>query len=847
MMMKRTTTTIYSVIVSVMLVVTGCSSDEPQSDAGIEKKSAENSVVKLDGDNILLITLDTTRADGIGSYGYAEAVTPTIDALSKRGSQFDQAFSQVNLTLPSHSSILTGRYPRELGVLVNGHNALGDSHPTLATLFKERGYGTAAFVASFVLDGRFGLARGFDVYDDDMGEQDRKNVQPMEWQVSGDIIVDRTLDWLNTAKDKPFFCWVHFYDAHDPHEIPKGFKGKASHPYSAEITFMDAQIKRITDWLSANKLNEKTLIVIVGDHGESFGEHGEIGHTNFLYNTNLHVPFIFVHPKAVPEGQFISDVVELVDVFPTILDLFGMDIPDSLSSRSLTPAFRGGELDKRPSYAESQYVYNSFGWAEQRSLTTPQWKYISSTKPELYDRQADPGETKNLINEQPEIAKNLLDALKSIYDGLTPGEGNTVTLDAKTAAALATLGYTGTGEESDDFLTPGLSDPKDMNDVMKKYQDVRKMLEEADSNEAKAQTIPILYELTRGSPNSTMFRFMLGKTLVDIEESEQAIVELEKVLEIDNTQVHAYVAMGEAYRQLNNSAKALEYYELAVKVNKSRIDTESDTLAYSRLGKIALDAGDANKALEYYQKALQAKPESPENQFNMGFLLIYVKQFDQAIPFLLEALRLKPEYGEAMSNLGTAYSQLGDLTAAEKAFRGAMELKGVGAQACFNYALILSQTGRRSEAIPYLHEAIQKDPRFDTPYTELVRYYFHEKQFLDARKILEAAAEQFPNNPPYLSTLAKLLSQCQESRVRDGKKAIQYALQAMTLTGNNNPTVMANLASAYAEDGQFEKAIEVSDAAIRLAEASGKSALANSIRAQQKEYRAGRAYRNKQF
>ncbi len=846
-MKKHTITTIYGVIVSVILVVTGCSSDEPQTNAGAEKKSAENSGVKLDGDNILLITLDTTRADGIASYGYAQAVTPTIDALSKRGSQFDQAFSQVNLTLPSHSSILTGRYPRELGVLVNGRNALGDSHPTLASLFKERGYGTAAFVASFVLDGRFGLARGFDVYDDDMGEQDRKNVQPMEWQVSGDIIVDRALDWLNTAKDKPFFCWVHFYDAHDPHEIPKGFKGKASHPYSAEITFMDAQIKRITDWLSANKLNEQTLIVIVGDHGESFGEHGEIGHTNFLYNSNLHVPYIFVHPNAVPEGQFISEVVELVDVFPTILDLFGMDIPDSLSSRSLTPTFNGGELENRPSYAESQYVYSSFGWAEQRSLTTPRWKYISSTKPELYDRQADPGETKNLIKEQPEIANNLLEALKTIYNGLKPGEGDTVTYDAQTAKVMASLGYVSTEEESDDFLTPGLSDPKDMNDVMKKYQGVRKMLEEADSKDAKALVIPILYQLTNGSPNSTMFRFLLGNTLLDIGEPEKAIEQLDKVLKMDRTQVHAWISMGDAYLQLDNKAEALKYYETALDVNQSRIDTESETLAHARLGKIALEIGDVNKSLEHYKAALQAKPESPENQFNMGFLLIYVKQFDQAVPFLLEAIRLKPEYGEALSNLGTAYSQLGDLTAAEKAFRGAMELKGVGAQACFNYALILSQTGRRSEAIPYLHQAIQKDPNFDTPYYELVSYYFSTRQFPEAKKVLADAVIQFPNNTRFLSTQAKLLSQCQDESVRDGKKAIEYALQAMPLTGNNNPTVMANLASAYAEDGQFEKAIEVSDAAIRLAEASRNASLANLIRAQQEEYRAGRAYRNKQF
>ena len=291
----------------------------------------------LTGDNVLLITLDTTRADRLGCYGYARAATPALDALARRGTLFERALAQVPMTLPSHATLLTGRYPREMGIRLNEQAALGRDHPTLASVFKGQGYRTGAFVAAFVLDSRYGLDRGFEVYDDDVGEgvlMRRANE-----------VTNRALAWLEGVKKQPFFVWIHYFDPHKPYEPPEAFLGVGADAYDGEIAFVDTEVARLTKWLEAQHLTDRTLVVVAGDHGESLGEHGEHGHAMFLYETNLHVPLLLAHPRLGKPGARVATVVELADVFRTILDLFGWRIPDALISRSLAPALRGQPLE----------------------------------------------------------------------------------------------------------------------------------------------------------------------------------------------------------------------------------------------------------------------------------------------------------------------------------------------------------------------------------------------------------------------------------------------------------------------------------------------------------------------
>ena len=313
-----------------------------------------------DADSVLLITLDTTRADRLGCYGYEPGRTPALDGLAARGVLFEQAFAQAPLTLPSHATMMTGRYPREHGLRVNGRGRLGGHHPTLASLFKERGYHTGAFVGSYALDSRFGLDRGFDVYVDDMSSEGES--PPFELRAG--VVTDRALEWLAAGKRQPFFCWVHYFDPHDPYFPPKAFRGDDMDPYDGEIAYVDSQVRRLLDWLERSGWMRRTVVIVVGDHGESFGEHRESGHTDFLYDTNLHVPLIFAHPTLAVGGGRVGGVVEVADLFPTIVQLVGLKLPKDVLSRSLADALGGGKLEPRVAYSESLYLFSAFGWAQ---------------------------------------------------------------------------------------------------------------------------------------------------------------------------------------------------------------------------------------------------------------------------------------------------------------------------------------------------------------------------------------------------------------------------------------------------------------------------------------------------
>ena len=298
------------------------------------------------GWNVVLITLDTTRADRLGCYGYARALTPALDELAAKGVLFEQAFCSAPLTLPSHATMLTGLHPPEHGLRVNAKKSLDSTTVTVAEVLRKAGYRTGAFIASFVLDSEFGLDGGFDVYDD--GEADNDSVQSAEAKVmqyrSGDRVTDAALKWL-AGVDEPFFCWVHLFDPHQPyrrHEALAGtaFAGKPS--YDSEIAFADMQVRRLMDFLSGRHLSDRTLVVVVGDHGEGFGQHGEIDHGWMLYDTTMRVPLIFSLPGRVGQGQRSDALVSLVDLMPTILEFAGIERASTGMGRSLGAALSGG-------------------------------------------------------------------------------------------------------------------------------------------------------------------------------------------------------------------------------------------------------------------------------------------------------------------------------------------------------------------------------------------------------------------------------------------------------------------------------------------------------------------------
>lgn len=837
---------------------------------------------KLAGQNLLLITVDTTRADRIGAYGYKPAKTPTIDAIAARGTLFENAFAQVPLTLPSHCSMMTGRYPREHGVRDNGRNALGTSLPTLAEKFKEHGYVTAAFIASFVLDSKFGAARGFDDYHDEMDQVSFES-QPLEWQQPAEVVADRAMAWLPTVKDKPFFAWVHFYDAHQPYAPPAEFGGPDILPYDAELTYIDSQIKRITDWLDAAGLTGKTLVLIVGDHGEAFEEHGESGHSNYVYDENIHVPMLFAHPTFIPKGRRIPSLVQVVDLFPTILQLYGWNPPEGLLSRSLARAFTDGKLDDADIYAESLFVFYSFNWAEQRTWITPRWKYISTTKPELYDRQNDPFERENLIEKEPRTAEKVLKQLRERYEAMIPGKAGEADLDPETIKAMEAMGYVGGKTTAvEQFLTEGLPDPKDHVMTLVKLKGAKGMLEKAKSPDEAKFVIPLLRHVVRESPKSQMFHFLLGMACTKADENELALQSFKNAADLDPSNAQAFSYLADTLMKLGRIPEAIKHFEIALGLDPRSADSNFRYAeALNMTGRSEEAVGFYKKALESFPEyamvhirlgqalkqlnrpteavasfetgerllldALANRPNDIESRFRLGTVYLNTERYSQAVESFRSVLTANANHSLAMIFLATALDAQGQLEEAEALARKATTFKETAGEAWHGLGTLLNKRGRTQEAVAAYEQAIAAQPTRRSAIQELVGFYLANRRIADAVRILRVGADNATDNPVFQNMTAKILATSPDDRIRDGKAALVYALRANDLTGGKDPSVLATVAAAHAELGDFTKAGEVASAALDLAKSSSPPELASAIQAQIAGYRSSLPYRDQRF
>ena len=298
--------------------------------------------------NLVVVTLDTTRADRLGAYGRANAGTPNLDALAQDGVLFEHASTAAPITLPAHSSIFTGRFPPQHGVRDNGGYFLNDQEQTLAETLKARGYATGGFIAAYVLDSKWGINQGFDTYFDDFDLSKFKVFSMGNIQRPGNEVVDRALPWIDQQRGAPFFAWIHLYDAHTPYSPPEPFRSQhPDDPYQGEIAFADAQVGRVVQFLRDRDLFDRTVILVIGDHGESLNDHGEEGHGFFVYESVVHVPMIVRTPFSGMRGRKVADPVRSVDVMPTVLDLLGVNKPEGavIDGQSITPLMTGARPD----------------------------------------------------------------------------------------------------------------------------------------------------------------------------------------------------------------------------------------------------------------------------------------------------------------------------------------------------------------------------------------------------------------------------------------------------------------------------------------------------------------------
>lgn len=837
-------------------------------------KQTEERGASLDGQNVLLITLDTTRADRIGCYGNEDAVTPALDSLAGRGLLFERAYSQVPMTTPSHCTLFTGRYPREHGVRNNGHTSLPDSFPTLATMFKDHGYATGAFVAAFVLDHSFGLARGFDEYNDDMGEEvfhkDR-----LEMEIRADQVTDRALAWLEGTPSRPFFCWVHYFDPHAPYDPPPEFAVAAANRYDGEINFVDSQVKRLLDWLEANDLMSKTLVVAVGDHGEAFGEHGDRGHGVFLYNESIHVPLIVAHPKLASRPRRIPGVVGVVDLFPTLAELFGFRVPDDLLSESFVSVLSGQDATPRASYSETLHGRDQYGWAEVRSLTLARWKYISTTRPELYDLEADPGERKNLVESHPDVASDMLNLLKQRYAKMIPGQATAVALNEAQRRGLESLGYVASAElpEIDEFLTPGLPDPKDRLEEREQIRTAQGLI----SRGQHAAAAALLEKVLEQSPNASWVHHALATCYVAMHRMQDARRELEKTIELSPTNWVALsglgnirVALGQyeeavkvlraaealngddaqiqsklgvALKKLGDPAGALEHFQRALATLFPQ-----DARVYEQVATALRDRGLATEAVALYDDAVRRKPDHPQSRYELGVALIRVGQDDEAIKYLDEAFKAEPDLAPKLMQVARQQLDAGAVTETKRYLRVATKFDALRGPANYVLGDLAVKEGDTALAVEHFQAALETQPANGPTVAALSRVYLANHDVADAIGVMQRAVDAAPENVLLLMSLAQVLATAQNDKLRDGSRALQLATRAVELSQRKNPAALLALASALAETGDFDGAIETANEALGLLGSDPRDkALEQTIQTQVAHFAAGRPYRDPKF
>jgi len=617
--------------------------------------------------NVLLITLDTTRADRIGCYGHSEARTPALDRLAESGIRFENAFAPVPLTLPSHASLMTGTYPAVHGLRVNQAGSLGAGMATMAEIFQRNGFRTGAFVSSWVLDSTFGLDRGFDLYADELTGEVEKDVTVSQ---TGDLTCDSALAWLGRSPGAPFFAWVHFFDPHSPYAPPPPYDEQFSDPYDGEIAFMDSQIERLVAWLQSANILDETLVIVAGDHGEAFSEHGEILHGFFVYDTTVRVPLIFTFHAGLPESKVVPTGVSLVDLLPSLLDLMGWAKPPGIDGSSLAPALTAAPFSRGPVYAESEYPKQAFGWAPLSSLISDEWKYIEAPNPELYNRVSDPGELRNLIDLHPEEASNLHEQLLEIREAMVPRAVGEAVLDADAQRRLESLGYIGTSG-SGGHPEGERRDPKEMLPVFLAYNEATALTRERRLDEALALLEPLALQ----SPESDAIHGALGTLYLPLGRLEEAERSFRASLRSEPDHPNRQYGLGETLRRQGKAVEATRCFE---RVLAAMPDFDR---AHRMLCLIHGESNRYDRALEHCRHYAELNPTSPEARLNLGKMLLETGQPAEAAAALQAGLLLDPAMKpahlllcRALASTGRKQELIGALRAAHQALPDNPEL-----------------------------------------------------------------------------------------------------------------------------------------------------------------------------
>jgi arylsulfatase A-like enzyme len=711
------------------------------------------------GANVVLITVDTLRADRLGVHGAAVA-TPVIDGLAEAGARFSAAYSTAPLTLPAHTSIMTGTYPASHGVRDNVGYRVDTALDTLAERLRDQNYRTGAFVSAFVLDASWGIDQGFDTYFDefDTGGASRIMVGGGEAGLErrADEVVDRASEWLAAGNDRPFFLWVHLFDPHAPYDAPEPYGSRyADTPYVGEIAFTDAQIGRLLESVTAADGGRQTVVALVGDHGEGLGEHGEVQHGLFVYDESIHVPMIFSGAGVEATGLVRDEVVSLVDVAPTLLDLVGGRALQGAQGVSLVPRLDSAHVPAaRAVYSESLYGRLHFGWSELRSLTEGRYKLIESSEPELYDLDADRDESINLVGDLNTVYARLasdLTTLQSDWADAGAGAGR-AEVDAGTRARLEALGYVGSVRDIDSSADEVLPSPRAQIDVYNLTLSARSAL--------NAGALPAAENLLREAleVDSALLEAqrMLGDVLVRQQRHGEAAAVYRAAVPLSPQDPEAHLLLADTLIAVGDFAGARRALEGGQELAPPSADIEIT------LGMVHAQTGNLPAAGRAFETALDLRPDSAHAHSGLAQVKVGLGDTVGAREHADAALAIDPAMPRAHFVLAEAARREGEIERAAMEYAAELVNDPSNLLAGFNLAMAYRELGRTADELAALRGVVKVAPAFPPG------------SLMFGRALLEAGIE--------LETARRALERSLEGQLADPQRLLAYRMLAEVTT-----------------------------------------------------------------
>ena len=694
--------------------VLGCSAEVP-SGGGVADARGEGPY------NVVVVTLDTLRADHLGAYGFSEVATPAIDSLADDGVLFENAHSTTPLTLPAHTSMFTGNYPLRHGVIDNGGFLVPEEAETLAEVLGGAGYRTGGFVAAYVLDARWRIDQGFDHYVDDFDVRGQRVIAMGGVQRPASEVVDHALDWLDEtplatpprsserASEQPFFMWLHMYDPHAPYDPPEPYKSRyPGRPYLGEVAYTDAQVGRLLEELRRRELLDSTLVVLTADHGESLGGHGEAQHGFFIYDEAMHVPLIMRLPFGDFGGRRRPEQVSIVDIMPTVLEIIGMDHDLQFQGRSLVPLMQSGSgsedvTGKRYIYSESWYARLHYGWSHLRALRDERYKLILSSAPELYDLREDPDEQHDLADSLNTVLFEMTQAADERIATWSEGasESTAGDLDEETRRKLVSLGYVGTFQAIEDEGAD-LPSPRDKIEIYNKSLEARQAMDRGEVADAER----LLHEVLAEDPGIVDAYHTLGELYFDQGRLEEAVEAYRAAIPLKPDDPYSYIFSTDALVGLQR----LDEAEKTVRDGLELVGENAQL--YFLLGDVRRRRDDLDGAVAAFLHCLEINPEGSSARGGLAQAYFHLGRLDEAENYARAALELNDQLIGVHAVLAEIHDGRGEPQAAVREYLQELEIVPEDVAAHFNLAMVYRKTGREDDEHRQLQRVLEIDPDY---------------------------------------------------------------------------------------------------------------------------------------